>query len=525
MFMDGIKITNGIENHMTNIIVIGGGAAGWMTAIYAKHVYPESRVTVVASNEIGILGAGESTTPMFIDFLDIVKIPFYELIKHCGATIKVAAKFTNWDKGGGYYYNSFSADEDIAIAELNSFIDPINQYHSRAMVYSISKQEEQSEFDFNSKMADSNRFPFSYNSERLGHFSLNFDARLAAEYFKKIAVEDRDIIYVDDEVVGFETDKYENISAINCKNNRIESDFVFDCSGFKRLIIGNHYKSEWKSYSEYLPADKAFPFFLSHDQIAKGVVPYTNAVAMKYGWMWITPLQHRYGCGYVFDSSYISVEEAKREVEEYFGFEVNPPKPGLFFEFNPGMYKKIWIKNCISMGLSSGFIEPMEATAILSNLHSLKGLPKNINSLLNYSEKEKDQFNLEYELAQEEILSFIYLHYVTNREDTDFWKNFTINNKMPNFVHRILDKSKSKMLEYKDFENTRMFALENYLFVMQGNGILDSSPYLDEYASSYSEEENKNYELFKIKQNLTLQSSVDWQDLLKMIDGINANSK
>jgi len=523
--MVGIKITNGIGNHMTNIIVIGGGAAGWMTAIYAKHMYPESIVTVVASNEIGILGAGESTTPMFIDFLDIVQIPFYELIRNCGATIKVAAKFTNWDKNGGYYYNSFSADKDLAIAELNSFIDPINQYHSRAMVYSIGKQEKQSDFDFNSKLSDYDRFPFSYNSERLGHFSLNFDARLAAEYLKKVAVEDRGIIYIDDEVVGFETDKHENISAINCKNNRIKSDFVFDCSGFKRLIIGNHYKSEWKSYSEYLPADKAFPFFLSHDQIGKGVVPYTNAVAMKYGWMWITPLQHRYGCGYVFDSSYIPVEEAKKEVEEYFGFEVSPPKPGLFFEFNPGMYKKIWIKNCIAMGLSAGFIEPMEATAILSNLHGLKRLPKKIYDLLNYSDSNKETFNACYRGDQEEILSFIYIHYLTNRVDTDFWKNFKHNNKTPDFLKPILDKSKHSVLEYKDFDNTNIFALENYLFVMQGNGILDYSPYLDEYNSSFSEEENKNYELFKIKQNLALQSSVDWQDLLKMIDGINANSK
>ena len=147
--------------------------------------------------------------------------------------------------------------------------------------------------------------------------------------------------------MSFNTNENGNVTGINCKNNVIDADFVFDCSGFKRLLIGKHYGSEWKSYTENLPADKAFPFFLSHEQVGKGVVPYTNAIAMKYGWMWVTPLQHRYGCGYVFDSSYITVEDAKKEVEEYFGFEVNPPKPGLFFEFNPGMYKNVWIKNCI----------------------------------------------------------------------------------------------------------------------------------------------------------------------------------
>ena len=268
----------------------------------------------------------------------------------------------------------------------------------------------------------------------------------------------------------------------------------------------------------YLPTDKAFPSFLSHDQVGQSVVPYTNAIAMKYGWMWVTPLQHRYGCGYVFDSSYISVEDAKKEVEEYFGFEVNPPKPGLFFEFNPGMYKKVWIKNCIAMGLSAGFIEPMEATAILSNLHSLKKLPHNINDLINSDQNSKDIFNKQYELEQEEILSFIYLHYVTNREDTPFWKDFTKNNKMTRFIEGVLEKNKDSMLEYKDFEDTKMFALENYLFVLQGNGILNLDPYLYEFQNTCSDEENKNYELFKIRKNLAVQSSADWQEMLEMVE-------
>ena len=522
--MGGTRILNGTGSLMSNIVIIGGGAAGWMTSIYAKHLYPESNVTVIASEEIGILGAGESTTPMFIDFLDIVKIPFYEIINNCGATIKVAAKFTNWDKEGGHYYNSFSGDDDLAISELNSFIDPINQYNSRAMVYSIAKGNKQAEFDLNSNLAENERFPFSKNTTRLGHFSLNFDAKLAAGYFKKVAVEDRGISYINDEVVSFEENSDGSIVKINCKENTIDVDFLFDCSGFKRLVIGNHYNSEWKSYSENLPADKAFPFFLSHDQIGKGVVSSTNAVAMKYGWMWITPLQHRYGCGYVFDSSYITVDEAKKEVEEYFGFSVEPPKPGLFFEFNPGMYKNVWIKNCIAMGLSAGFIEPMEATAILSNLHSLKRLPTDLDDLLSYSESDKEMFNHRYRMDQEEILSFIYLHYVTNREDTDFWKNFTSNNIAPDFVKDILNKSKGSMLEYSDFDNTSMFALENYLFVLQGNGILNVKPYLEEFKNSYSEAENTNYEMFKIKQNLAAQSSTTWEEVLELIGKVNVKS-
>ena len=189
---------------MSNIVIIGGGTAGWITALYAKQIYPDSKVTVIASEEIGVLGAGESTTPMFIDFLDIIKIPFYELIRNCEATLKVSAKFSNWNKDGGYYYNSFAADEDLAISTLNSFIDPVTQYNSRAIIYSIAKNNKQHQFDFNSNLAENNKFPFSINSDRLAHFSLNFDARLVAEYFKKIAIEERGIFYIDDEIISFE---------------------------------------------------------------------------------------------------------------------------------------------------------------------------------------------------------------------------------------------------------------------------------------------------------------------------------
>ena len=139
--------------------------------------------------------------------------------------------------------------------------------------------------------------------------------------------------------------------------------------------------------------------------------------------------------------------------------------------------------------------------------------------LLEATDLERNNFNDRFRSDQEEILNFIYLHYVTNRDDTEFWKNFTVNNKMPDFIKKILSKSKNDILEYEDFEGTNIFALENYLFVMQGNGILNLEPYVKEFNNTYSEEENKNYEIFKIKQNLALQASANWEEVLKMIEG------
>lgn len=518
--MDGTKIFNGVRSPMSKIVIVGGGTAGWMTALYCKLLYSESDITVVASEEIGILGAGESTTPMTVDFLDILKISLHEVIKECGATIKIAAKFSGWNNSGKHYYNPFGAEGSLSISELNPFKDPTHQIDSRAFVYSVGKEEEQFDFDFNVKLAENNLFPFDQERNRLAHFSLNFDASLMAKYLKKIAI-GRGINHLDKIVEGFINDENGNICKIVLREEEsIDCDFVFDCSGFKRLIAGKHYKAKWKSYKEHLPVDKAFPFFLSHEQMNAGVVPYTNAVAMKYGWMWLTPLQHRYGCGYTFDSSYISVEDAKKEVEEYFGFEVNPPKPGLFFEFDAGCYEDAWIKNSIAIGLSAGFIEPLEATSILSGLHNLKFLPTNIESLINYSEKDIDVYNDRYRKDQQEIVDFIYLHYMCTRNDTDFWKNFQKNNKIPDSLSLVVNKSKERMLVFKDFEDTRIFGLENYLFVMQGNEILDTDPIKLVYNSEYSEEENRNYELFKLNQNNMVKYAISWNQVMEIV---NAN--
>lgn len=506
---------------MNNIVVVGGGTAGWMTALYTKHILPECNVTVIASEEIGVLGAGESTTPMTIDFLDILKLPLSEVIVETKASVKVAARFTGWNDTGDYYYNPFGADGDLAIESLDRFYYKDFREDCRVFPISILNKDNQKDYDFNIKLAENNLFPFDSNKNRLANFAINFDASLMAKYLKNIAINKRGILYIDDIVEEIVNDDSGNISYILTKNNKVPVDFVFDCSGFNRLIIGKHFNTKWISYKDTLPVDKAFPFFLSHDQVGKKVVPYTNAIAMKYGWMWVTPLQHRYGCGYTFDSSYISVDEAKKEVEEYFGFEVNPPKPGLFFQFEAGTYEKSWVKNCISIGLASGFIEPLEATSILSGLHNLRNIHPDI--ILSASDKDIKEYNYRFKKSQEEIVDFIYLHYLCTRKDTDFWQNFTINNLIPNSLNEKIKKADNAELLWKDFEDTNIFGLENYLFVIDGNGIMNYNKYIEKYNGKIKQEEFLNYLRFRINQDQALQYAIDWNTFINICKELNAN--
>jgi tryptophan halogenase len=209
-------------------------------------------------------------------------------------------------------------------------------------------------------------------------------------------------------------------------NYNISCDFVFDCSGFHRLIIGKTFNAKWNSYKDFLPSDSAIPFFID---MIDSIPPYTEAIAMKHGWMWKIPLQNRFGCGYVFDSSLISEEEAVKEIEEFLGYvPFYPRKEKGGFKFDAGAYEETWINNCLAVGLSANFIEPLEATSLWVTSYSLSLFFSNPNSITNTSNEVREQFNKTVLDQNSEIANFVYFHYMSLRKDTDFWKKFSYEN-------------------------------------------------------------------------------------------------
>ncbi len=465
-----------------NITIVGGGTAGWITALYTNKIFPESNITLIESQEIGILGAGEASTPALINCFDFLGITTTELIKNTNATIKTTAKFTGWSKNEkDYFYHPFTYHDDT-LSEQNGYLNyyelDTNAFHLYAYLNNISMDE----YCFINKLCKNNHVPFVkindtknvnplINYKQLGNWSLNFDAKLLANYLSKIA-QNRGIKRIEGKVKEIVLNQDEEISDLILESNQIiKSDFVFDCTGFARLIIGKKYLSKWISYKEYLPTNKALPFFLDNkkDQI---IAPYINATAMNYGWMWQTPLQNRSGCGYVFDSNHISVDEAKLEVENLLGFEIFPPKT---FSFEPGTHEEVWIKNCLAVGLSAGFVEPLEASAIMQSIYSLQHFFSNKNNILTKNQSIKNNFNQFNKNSSFSIVEYIYWHYVTTKENTLFWKDFTKNNKMPDFINDILQITKERILCQKDFSiHTNMhFTFEDFLCVLYGHKLVD----------------------------------------------------
>jgi len=408
---------------LRNIVIVGAGFAGWATALHMQAIFKNANITVIGSSELNIIGAGEGTTPMIRTFLDKIKITPEELIQNCKSTLKYAVRFDNWNKEGkGTYYNSFrgtpAVDSEYASLLYDLNIDIINMH---CYLYDMQF----SELGIFDAYLNKNKVLFDHhtlqtlhtgNNKLVNNPALHFDAIEIAEYLKGIGIS-RNIKYVDDFVIDFAQDDDGKITKIKCKNSEFPVDFVFDCSGMKRLIIGKLYESEFINVNDRLPVNRAIPFFLPpKDEIE----PYTTSTAMKFGWSWKIPLQHRYGCGYVFDDTVCTENEILKEIEENHPNErIDIPKS---FSFNSGYYNEIWIKNCIAIGLSSSFLEPLEATSIWMSIACLLHLESHIATMENLSKQDMDYYNAKFRCSMEHFIAYIQFHYLNKREDTAFWR-------------------------------------------------------------------------------------------------------
>lgn len=384
---------------MKNVVIIGGGTAGWLTALVVNKFWKDTSVTLIESSKIGILGAGEGGTSNFGKMLSLLEINQQDFFKRTKSTVKGGLHLHNWTGNN-------ELTKHLFFGEGPNDFNKVYAYH--------------------------------------------FDSKLVAEYFKEIALV-RGVNWIDGEV-----DKINNtneiVNNIKLKNGElIDLDFVFDCSGFARLIIDGVHNEEWVSYSSYLMMNKAFTFFLPQNNgFTMEDNTFTNTISMDAGWMFQIPLQHRWGCGYVFNTKYKTIEEGKAEVEKYVGQEIEIRK---VFDINPGTHKKSWIGNSISIGLSYGFIEPLEATSLMSTIMQLKRLID-----IKFNEEHKNHYNKWCYQINEQNLNFIRYHYLCERDDTAFWRECT-KMPLPPKLAKILDSNK-QLIPKTDLELLNALGLE-----------------------------------------------------------------
>jgi tryptophan halogenase len=463
---------------MKKFVVVGGGTAGWITALYTKKKFPNDDVTVIESKEIGILGAGEGSTPDLVKLMNELEIPVHEFISDTGGTFKNGIKFSNWSKKTPAYPHNFDIlFSRISPQSINREVN-FNDFHGPSIYNIITLNNEEQIHSMDLSMNNLNLVPFvntsklgvSFNSfyefQQFSHVALHFDARKLASMLSRIG-QQRGINIIDSTVKQINLDNVNDIESIELSNNDIlKPDFVFDCTGFARLIIGKLYNSEWNDFSHRLPVDRALAFFLEIDK--ENIPPYTEAIAMNYGWVWKIPLQDRYGCGYVYDSSFISDEDAKNELETFFGKEINIVNQ---FKFKPGVYKEVWKNNCLAVGLSTGFLEPLEATSIAQSIQLLKDFFANRHNIFNKDEEVVKIFNENYVKITNYIVDFLQLHYLTNKTNTEFWSKFKENNKVSVSLKNRIYLMNNSIL--RDNDTGGVFFADNYYRIWAGMDMLN----------------------------------------------------
>lgn len=464
---------------MKNIVVVGGGTAGWLTALYTRDLYPNDNITLIESEEIGILGAGEGSVPLIRWFLNVLDIDEHDLFKKCGTTFKTGVRFDGWNKENQSYYHEFEAgdspvhtknvfnlDRDLAIYENYEFFPLIN---------AVANDKRLDDFLFVSKMAYKNKSPyvnFSKKIEQSSLFTYHFDAKLFANLLAEIG-EERGIKRITANVIDVVSKENGDIESLILDKGKVDLDFVLDCSGFHRLLIGKHYNAKWHTYSDKLTVNTAIPFFLPMDD---EIPPYTRAVAMKHGWMWMIPLQNRYGCGYIFDNNFTNVEEATNELYEYFGKKVDVIKE---INFEAGRYDTPWINNCLAVGLSSTFSEPIEATSIWMAMVQLVKM-SNIN-FFDINKHMVDEYNEYFRELSDRNTDFLQLHYFTNKDNTEFWKTYRERTTITPNLQKKLDAWKHRTPTFQDRDGIEgSFVSRSWWIITAGINLIDKEIYKKE---------------------------------------------
>ena len=440
-----------------NIVVLGAGTAGWLTALYCRKVYPQSKITVIKNSSKGIIGVGEATTPPFVSFLKFLDIDPLDIIKKVGGTIKNGISFENWNGDGKKYFHGFSERGPLnPFSLLPYFSQDCFDYYLRHL---LDKKLDFNENVYCNKISYQDKVDLDNIM-----YALHFDTNKMSNFLENES-KYRNITLIDADYKDVTIDENGFIKTLVLDTQEVQADFVFDCSGLSRLIIEKHFDEEWISYKKHLPMDSAIPFHIPQDY---SIHPYTQAISMPHGWIWKIPLQDRYGAGYVFDSTCINSEQAQQEAEEYLGIKLDVNRT---IKFEAGRFSRYWIKNCIAVGLSASFIEPLESTSIHLTISQLKLLTQFINHTYEHNENSVKKYNELVTKNMDEILNFVYLHYLCKRSDTVFWKNFRKNYPVPGNFKPMLELIKENNIRFLDtFTVTQdnAFAMGSYYKVSEG---------------------------------------------------------
>ncbi|MFV3129006.1 tryptophan halogenase family protein [Niveispirillum sp. KHB5.9] len=465
---------NGTDNRIRDVVIVGGGTAGWMTAAALADHFRGSRMTItlVESSSIGTIGVGEATIPTIRQFYQSIGLRDLDVMKATHGTVKLGIQFDGWLNPESSFIHPFG----VYGQDLRNI--PFHQYWLR--LRAAGEQTDFGDYSLAVALARAGRFttpsPNPPSTLSVFDWALHFDAGLFAQFLRKNA-EGKGVRRIDAKVERVEQRAEDgHITGLLLDNgDTITGDLFVDCSGFGGLLIEGAMKSGYEDWTQWLFCDRALA---AQGNAISPPPPYTRVTAHSAGWRWTIPLQHRTGHGYVYSSRFISDGDAEEELLGAVGRDLKMAPRRI--AFTPGRRKQAWKGNCVAIGLSSGFLEPLESTSIAlieTGIEKLKQLfpgrqidPRLVDEYNDWSRRELQR-----------VRDFVILHYWANqRQDNAFWRACREVELPESLLHKLeMWKRRGHIIRYR----WEMFQPSSWLAIYNGFGILPDGydPALDGY--------------------------------------------
>ncbi len=445
-----------------SIVIAGGGTAGWMTAAaFARFCGRGWTITLVESDAIGTVGVGEATIPMIRLFNQALGIDEAEFVRETHGTWKLGIEFDGWGVPGERYMHAFGQ------VGRGFGLLPFHHYWLRARA--VGRAGPLGDYVLNAVAAKADRFG---HVERAADsvlpampYAFHFDAGLYAAYLRRYA-EARGVARIEGRIerVGRDGENGDVRTLVLADGVRVAGDLFVDCSGFRGLLIEDVLETGFEDWGHWLPCDRALAVPCDR---ANPLIPYTRATAREAGWQWRIPLQHRTGNGYVFSSAHIGEDEAASVLLA--NLDGAPQAEPRLLKFRAGKRRKAWNRNVVAIGLSSGFLEPLESTSI----HLIQS---GITRLLDFlpcgpvADADRDAYNRLTDFEIERIRDFVILHYAANsREGEPFWDALRHTELPKPLANRIaMFRANGRIVR----EHDELFDVPGWIQVMAGQGIV-----------------------------------------------------
>jgi glycine/D-amino acid oxidase-like deaminating enzyme len=465
---------------LKSVIIVGGGTAGWMTATYLKAAFGDRiEVTVVESDRIGAIGVGEATFSTVRHFFDYLGLDEREWMPECSASYKLGIRFQDWRAKGHHFYHPFErlrSSDGFALTDWwlqdgdrsetfdrSCFITPYlceAKRSPRLLDGSLFVGGLDSSLGRSTLEEQRAQFPYAYH----------FDATLLARYLTRYGTS-RGVRHVVDDVVSVSQDERGWISGVVTREHgSLSGDLYVDCTGFRGMLINQTLGEPFESFQDVLPNDRAVALRVPKpNQAEEGMAPYTAATAMEAGWIWTIPLFGRIGTGYVYSEEFCSPEEAERTLRAY----AAPGQDDLeanHIRMRIGRNRRSWVNNCVAIGLSSAFVEPLESTGIFFIQHGIEQLVKNFPDE-RWDPSLAAEYNTRVAGVLDGVKEFLVLHYAAaGRSDTPYWKEAKIRQLPDGLAERLEIASRRLLDEHTIYPRYHGFEKYSWISMLLGLG-------------------------------------------------------